>query len=177
MDISQKNTCLKNRGINFLHVAPEYCFSKYFHKKFYNYLTADLYSDTVMVKMDITDIKYPDESFELIIANHVLEHVSDDLKAMKELYRVLSKNGFAILMVPQTKDAITFEDFSITNPKERAVAFGQDDHVRRYGQDYSSRLEKAGFNVKVIRANDLLSDNKISKYSCGHNGDVFACTK
>jgi predicted SAM-dependent methyltransferase len=116
-----------------------------------DYLTADLYADNVMLKVDITNIQFPDNSFNVIICNHVLEHVTDDRKAMREIYRVLKPGGWAILQVPISLVLEkTYEDFSITTRDGREQAFGQSDHVRLYARDYKDRLEQAGFKVNIF---------------------------
>ena len=133
-----------------LHVAPEEQLSRLFGSALgIDYLSADLLSSNAMIRMDIMDIQYPDETFDVIYCSHVLEHVSDDRKAMRELHRVLRTGGWAILQVPISTAEVTFEDPKITRPKERERAFGQFDHVRRYGADYKDRLEDAGFSVEV----------------------------
>jgi ubiquinone/menaquinone biosynthesis C-methylase UbiE len=97
-----------------LHVAPEFCFESVFKKiAGIEYLTSDLYNPQAMVKMDITHIEYPDESFDIILCNHVLEHVSDDKKAIGEFCRVLKRDGWAILSVPISGEK-TVEDLSIS---------------------------------------------------------------
>jgi ubiquinone/menaquinone biosynthesis C-methylase UbiE len=96
--------------------------------------------------MDIHKIPFADNSFDLILCNHVLEHVEDDIKAMSEINRVLKPHGFGIMQVPFFSPLLetTYEDKTITLPKEREKAFGQDDHVRMYGKDYLKRIEKSG---------------------------------
>jgi SAM-dependent methyltransferase len=132
-----------------LHIAPEPQLASLFQSKEYiDYLSADLFDVSAMVKMDITDIQFPANSFHIIYCSHVLEHVPDDRRAIRELCRVLKPGGWAILQVPITADT-TFEDSSITNPRERERLFGQHDHVRRYGPDYKDRLTEAGFTVTV----------------------------
>lgn len=161
-----------------LHVAPEACFSSILKKLLgSNYLTADLLNPKVMVKMDITDIEYPDESFDIIFCNHVLEHVGDDKRAMRELFRVLKSDGWAILLVPITAET-TFEDPSIVTPEERIRAFGQADHVRRYGPDYIERLRDAGFSVEVFKANDLVKNDEAIRLGIAAGaGEIYCCTK
>jgi predicted SAM-dependent methyltransferase len=144
-----KKTKLLTEQVKLLHVAPEPALSA-FIKQHSNidYLTADISSNSVMVKMDITEIEYPEKSFDVIICNHVLEHIIDDGKAMSELYRVLKSGGWGILQVPISLSLDeTYEDFLITDPTEREQVFGQSDHVRIYAMDFLDRLKKAGFQV------------------------------
>lgn len=134
-----------------LHIAPEQEFLRRF-KKMPNldYTSADLFSPIVDVKADILDLPFEDESFDVIFCNHVLEHIIDDKKAMSELYRVMRKGGWGILQVPM-KNSLesTYEDFTITDPKERQKHFGQYDHVRWYGMDYFDRLQSVGFEANA----------------------------
>ena len=135
-----------------LHFAAETCFETHFKKSFENYLTADLYDKNAMQQIDITNIPYLDNSFDFIICNHVLEHIVDDIRAMREIFRVLKKKQMgAILLVPIANIDKTYEDFSINTELGRAEAFGQPDHVRKYGKDYIDRLRSVGFNVALIK--------------------------
>lgn len=137
-----------------LHVAPEKSVENILRtKETIEYLTADIALQNVMLKMDITDIQFPDDFFDAIICNHVLEHIIDDGKAMSELYRTLKPGGWAILQVPLSLTLkTTYEDFSITTKTGREKAFGQGDHVRIYAEDnYQKRLAKAGFKVNVFK--------------------------
>ena len=175
-----------NKKQNMLHVAPEASlrdkFSELLGKK---YLTADLYEEDVDIKMDITDIKYPDSSFNFVMANHVLEHVSNDIKAMKELYRVQKTNGWSILLAPIARQEETYEDSKITSKKGRLKAFGQADHVRKYGYDYVDRLRSVGYKVRVYKLQDLASRQEIKKMSLKEKGElgdftqseIYFCTK
>jgi SAM-dependent methyltransferase len=130
-----------------LHVAPEACFIKRFEKIHADgYITADLESPLAKVKMDIHQIPFPDNTFDYVLCNHVLEHVRDDVKAMSEINRVLKKGATAIMQVPlyfPLPDK-TFEDFSDMDRKERERIFGQDDHVRKFGKDFPERIRAAG---------------------------------
>ena len=110
-----------------LHMAPEQSFLPVF-KKMQNldYTTADLYSPIVDVKADILDLPFENDLFDVVICNHVLEHIEDDTKAMSELYRVLKPGGMGIFQVPQDLSLEkTYENFSITDPEERKKHFGQ----------------------------------------------------
>jgi ubiquinone/menaquinone biosynthesis C-methylase UbiE len=130
-----------------------------------------------MIRIDITDIQYPNETFDVIYCSHVLEHVSDDKRAIRKFYRVLKTGGWAILLVPITANK-TFEDASITKPSERLKIFGQKDHVRRYGPDYVERLRGAGFNVKVTKALDFLQKDEIKLMGITSvAGNIYYCTK
>jgi SAM-dependent methyltransferase len=136
-----------------LHVAPERSLRQILRSQPYlDYRTADIEPGKADTAIDITQIPYPDQTFDLIICNHVLEHILDDRQAMRELHRVLHPNGVAILQVPLSlKLATTYEDPSITTPEARIQAFGQEDHVRIYGRDYGQRLESVGFVVRPYR--------------------------
>jgi SAM-dependent methyltransferase len=161
-----------------LHVAPELCFQQKLRQMLGSgYVTADLEHERVDVKMDITDIGYPDETFDVILCSHVLEHVPDDRKAMREFCRVLKKSGWAILLVPITVEK-TIEDPTITDPKERLRLFGQEDHVRRYGADYVERLKAAGFKVDCIKPADFLSPEEIERMGITKGaGEIYFCRK
>ncbi len=148
-----------------LHMAPEQCFLKRFKKLGHDYVTADLYSPIADVKADITALPFEDDSFDIIFCNHVLEHISDDTKAMQELYRVMKPGGFGIFQIPQDLSReVTFEDNSITDPKERARIFGQYDHVRVYGMDYFDKLRSIGFTVDEVVYTKKLSPQLTEKY-------------
>ena len=146
-------------------MAPEQCFLARFRKLNHDYKTADLDSPIADVKADIINLPFNDNSFDVIFCNHVLEHVQDDTKAMKELFRVMKKGGMGIFQVPQDLNRdITFEDNSITDPKERAKIFGQYDHVRVYGKDYFDKLRSIGFNVEEVNYSQKISSELLSRY-------------
>ena len=159
-----------------LHIAPEPEFVRKF-KRIPNldYLTADLNDPNVMVKMDIENIQYPDNSFDVIYCSHVFEHIPDDYKAMRELSRVLKNDGWAAIMVPINVEK-TFEDPTITDPAERLRLFGQNDHVRKYGHDFKERLEQSGFIVKEWRLADIVAERNIVRFGLKEDS-VFYCTK
>lgn len=162
-----------------LHVAPERCLEKRFKDLLgEDYLTADLYNPRAMVRMDITQIEYPERTFDVIYCSHVLEHVPDDRQAMREFYRVLKDDGWAILLVPITADQ-TIEDPKLEDPVERLRRFGQADHVRRYGPDYVERLQEAGFRVETITVDDLVADPKaaVQMGLTAECGAIYFCTK
>lgn len=162
----QRETDFFTQERKVLHVAPEQAFYKRFRKqKNITYTTTDLYSPLADVKADICQLPFEDNSFDWIFCNHVLEHIPDDLQAMRELYRVLKPKGVAILQIPQDLSrAITFEDGSITDPKQRAEIFGQYDHVRVYGRDYFDRLRSVGFEVEEVAYTEHFSPEERQKY-------------
>src|SRR5258708_910883 len=129
--------------LNVLHFAPEPCFINRFEKQHGDgYITADIESPLAKVKMDIHQIPFSENHFDVVLCNHVLEHVNDDIQAMREIHRVLKPGGWAILQVPFFSPVPdkTFEDNSITDKREREKIFGQDDHVRKYGKHYVQRI-------------------------------------
>ena len=166
--------------LRLLHFAPEPSLQHIFEKhKNIQYLTADLYQADVMEKIDITRIQYPENSFDAIICNHVLEHIPDDALAMNELYRVLKPKGWAVLQVPVSKLLkTTFEDPSITNEADREIIFGQKDHIRIYGKDYSEKLVKAGFKVQEFSwVHDQETVFQNQKINLNKDEVVFYCLK
>ena len=146
-----------------LHFAPERCLEPLLRVRLgAGYRTADLEREDVDLRLDVTDLDLSDGSFDVIICSHVLEHVADDRRAMGELFRILAVDGWALVIVPVTRDA-TFEDPSIVDPDERYRLFGQRDHVRRYGPDVADRLTSVGFGVVTHRAADFHSESDISR--------------
>ena len=172
-----KKNLNRSKSLTFLHIAPEKSITS-FIKTFKNisYLSADLDPANAMVSEDITNTSFEDDSFDIIFCSHVLEHVDDDRKAMRELRRILKPSGFAMLQVPIKNIEETFEDFSVTTPEERERVFGQKDHVRIYGKDYVDRLIESGFKVKVDRFVDTLSDEAVKKYVLSKES-IYICTK
>ncbi len=163
--LQRKTTLLENK-LKVLHIAPEQVFYSRF-KRFnhWDYTTTDLYSPLADVKADICDLPFKDGTFDLILCNHVLEHIPDDLKAMEELYRVLKKGGTLIAQVPlEAERSTTFEDNNITDKAKRTEIFGQYDHVRIYGIDYYRRLESVGFKTKRVDFLKELSAEEIDKF-------------
>jgi SAM-dependent methyltransferase len=160
-----------------LHIAPEPAFeSKLKAIANLEYITADLIDPNVMVKMDITDIKYPGDHFDIIYCSNVLEHVREDRRAMNELFRVLRPGGWAMLLVPISTQP-TFEDFTVTAPEEREKLFGGGDHLRAYGPDYMDRLVAAGFDVKLLKASEMLDRNTMQRLGIRQGQIVIFCAK
>ncbi len=167
----QNETNIFTHKLKVLHIAPEQEFLRKFKKmKNLEYTSADLFSPIVDVKADIVDLPFEDNSFDVIICNHVLEHIVDDRKAMSELYRVMKSGGWGIVQVPM-KNSLekTYEDFTITDPKERQKHFGQYDHVRWYGMDYFDRLKSVGFDADINFYSQKFSEADIKRFGLNKN--------
>ena len=161
-----KETNFLSSNLKVLHVAPEQVFYKKFKKlKNWEYFTFDLSSPIADIKGDLISTNFKDEYFDLIICNHVLEHIEDDKSALDEMYRILKYNGISILQVPiNVKRENTFEDLSIKSKIQREKYFGQYDHVREYGLDFKDRVEQAGFKVEMINYSKKISEDLVIKY-------------
>ena len=164
----QRETKFFTTKLKVLNVAPE----KLFYQKFralgnLDYVSIDLNPDKYdygdkTIKMDLTDLKFEADSFDVIICNHVLEHVPDDAKAISEMFRVLKSGGWAIINVPvDHKRLVTFEDVTINDPKKQLELFGQQDHVRVYGKDYIERLKQPGFEIELHNYTERFSNNEV----------------
>ncbi|MBT3408030.1 methyltransferase domain-containing protein [Candidatus Woesearchaeota archaeon] len=164
---------IKNKKI--LHIAPEKNLLKFFkHQNPKEYIDADLNKIRATHEMNLTNIIFKDNYFDIIICNHVLEHIENDGKAIKELYRVLKPNGWAILQVPISENLKnTFENNKIKSKKERLKFFGQSDHVRIYAKDYKKRLTQKGFKVNLKK----LSKREINKYNLNKKEYIYFCKK
>ena len=165
-------------SLKVLHFAPEQAFYKRFRNlKNLNYVTTDLNSPLADVKADICNLPFEDNTFDVILCNHVLEHIPNDTKAMSELYRVLKSGGWGIFQIPQDlKRDKTFEDNSITDKVERAKIFGQYDHVRIYGRDYFDKLRTIGFMVDEVNYTKQLTPEKINRYRLS-TGEIIPLVK
>lgn len=157
-----------------LHFAPEQCFLNRFRAlKNLDYTTTDLESPIADVKADICNLPFKDNNYDIILCNHVLEHIPDDTKAIQELYRVMKPGGYGVFQIPQDLGlATTFEDDTITDKAERAKIFGQYDHVRIYGRDFFDKLRSFGFTVEEVDFTSSLTDAEITKY-CLAKGEVI----
>lgn len=160
-----------------LHIAPEQCFLKRFRKlKNLDYTTGDLVSPLADVKMDIRQIPFANNTFDVVMCNHVLEHITELDQAIDEIFRVLKPGGWAILQVPLDVNlATTLEDPAATSPAERNRLYGQYDHVRLFGRDYPELLRRKGFETpeedfclrvseKSIRQSGLTRNDILIRY-------------
>ncbi len=147
-------TAGENAEFNLLEIAPSSQLRKFLQEKpQFNYRSADLFMPDVDDKIDITNMQaYADGQFDVFVCSHVLEHVEDDNRAMRELYRILSHQGWGITMVPINLGLKEdYENSSITSESERWKHFGQDDHVRMYSKSgFVNKLKTAGFRVEEL---------------------------
>lgn len=168
------------RRAKMLHIAPELCFMDRFEAlPNLEYVTGDLESPLAKVKMDIHEIPFEENTFDVIFCNHVLEHVEDDILAMKEMLRVLRPGGWGILQVPffSPLPETTYEDKSIVSPAGRRKAFGQDDHLRMYGKDYGERLAGADFKVVKEKLAMELPGEKVARYALPKEEIIYRVEK
>lgn len=176
----KRKTNFYSANLKVLHVAPEYCFIDRFEQmKNLDYITADIESPLAKVKMDIHQIPFEDNTFDVAFCNHVMEHVDDYILAMSELHRVLKPGGWALIQSPQDmKYEVTYEDPTITDPKEREKHFLQNDHLRLFGRNYGRELEKGGFKVTEDRfVMDELTREEVQRYSLPGEEIVYFCRK
>lgn len=137
-----------------LYFAPEYSMTRWMKRNHVSYTTADLYKDADL-KLDIQNTKLPDESHDVIICNHVLEHVDDFRLALREVFRILRTGGSFICSFPMDpKIELVDEDPSVKKPEERFLRFGQDDHKRVFGMKAEQLLSDAGFTVEIINGTE-----------------------
>jgi len=168
------------KNIKLLHFAPE----DVFLKKFATLNNIDYYPVDFNPRLrgirdavDVQHIKYDDEMFDIVICNHVLEHVEDDHQAIRELRRVLKKDGVAYIDSPVFKIKTTLEDPEYNTPELRFKHYGQHDHLRRYGMDYVQRLENGGFLVNVIEPNKNFKKEELLRYGIKKGEKIYLCTK
>ena len=164
--------------LSVLHFAPEDCLRNLMAELFpVNYKTADINGEGSMLQVDITNMdSINDNSFDVLICSHVLEHVIDDFRALSEIYRVLKKGGAAIIVVPM-KGEVTIEDPDCNDPAERLRRFSQDDHFRLYGNDFHERIEKAGFEVSLVSSEDFIVSLDLRTLLGINNEKIFIGTK
>jgi SAM-dependent methyltransferase len=163
----RRRTNVFDRPGRVLHVAPEAGIGARLQEaRGIEYVSTDLDPGAAMVAADLTDLPFEDGSFDLVLCNHVLEHIPDDVAAMRELRRVLDPAGLAVMQHPiDAGRAETFEDASVTDPAERERVFFQRDHVRIYGRDFGDRLARAGFgDVARTKFQEELSPDEVERY-------------
>lgn len=171
----QRTALFGEAPLSVLHFAPERCFERTFVRPGLDYVSCDLMSPTAQVQADITALPFEDQRFDAVICAHVLEHIDDDRRAMRELRRVLRPEGWALIMVPLGA-GLTSEDPEVTDPQERLQKYGQRDHVRLYGVDIAVRLTEAGFEVQRLTAQKLADESTIQRAGLRRDEIMFICT-
>lgn len=174
----QKKTNFFQADLKVLHIAPELCFIDRMEvMNNLDYITADIESPLAKVKMDVHAIPFADDTFDVVFCNHVLEHVDDDIRACREINRVLKPNGWGIIQSPVYPLEKTIEDKTITDPAERERMFGQRDHVRKYGKDYAARLRKSGLKIEENSFVKTLDAVTVTRHALPPDEIIFYCTK
>lgn len=175
--LKSKGYLEKQSKYSVLHIAPEKSLQTMWKRlKNVKHLSIDLSSPIADQHMDISDLQLKDSTFDLVVCSNVLEHIIDDVGAMRELRRVLVSEGNALLMVPiSTKLIHTYEDDSVIAPEDRERVFGQSDHVRIYALDFIDRAKKAGFDVHQVLPGEFLSEKDIEKYAIDPRESLFWC--
>ncbi|MBR5225180.1 MAG: class I SAM-dependent methyltransferase [Clostridia bacterium] len=176
----EKHDLFDKENMSLLHFAPEKAFIDLFSsKKNIDYWPVDINPNMPGIRRtaDITDIPFEDESMDVIICNHVMEHIPDEGKALREMYRVLKKGGIAVINVPLDENrAETFENPEYNTPELRLKYFGQHDHVRIYGRDYEKRLGKV-FTVEKAKPNEKMTPKELSDYGVWSGDTLYLCRK
>jgi Methyltransferase domain len=176
--LEQQRPDLRANANSLLHFAPEPGIEELLRARVPGYVSSDIDPDIGELTLDLMALDLPDASFDATICSHVLEHVPDDAAAMGELHRVLTPGGFAIVMVPISREiAETIEDPGIEDPVERRKLLLQEDHMRLYGLDIVDRLGAVGFAVDHVRPSDRMSEEARERYRLGGGTDVFVCFK
>ncbi len=171
----EANPGLLEGSLDVLHVAPEPSLRRRLRQMDnLRYLSGDLCSPEADLAFDLQAMPFADSSFDVVLCNHVLEHVDDDRRAMREIHRVLRPGGWALLMCPIGRDReLTLEDAAARTPAQRLSRFGQEDHVRLYGDDYFERLREAGFAVQRVSLEEAARGGKIERHKLRRDADLF----
>lgn len=169
---------LLGRARSLLHFAPEYALERRLRERSdLRYVTTDLDPAKGALVLDLEALDLPDASFDAVLCSHVLEHVGDDARAMRELRRIVAPGGWALVMVPIDHGrSQTYEDASITTPEARREAFWQDDHVRLYAPDVADRLAAAGFAVERVRAGEALGPESVGRHGLLAGEELHLCS-
>lgn len=177
--IKQKTNLFGPPRKKMLHTAPELILTEKFAAcRYIDYLSSDIDPEQIgaMVKIDLTDIAFSADTFDVILSSHVLEHIENDRKALSELYRVLKSGGWAIIQVPIIAEK-TFTIPSAQTEEERFRSYGKEDHVRGYGKDYIQLLESVGFKVKVDDFIKSFSPEEIEYLGLIPDEEIYFCMK
>ena len=174
----ERKTGILKKQTRLLHVAPEGNLAAFLSPQpLVDYVSMDI-SDEAMLRADLCRLGLKDSAFDAIICSHVLEHVTDDIKAMAELNRVLRKGGWAIIQVPISYSVEKTVDGKDTDlPEMREVLFGQENHVRLYGRDFFNRLERAGFSTQDLPPSAIVGEDMVARYALNPREHLIVCSK
>lgn len=171
-------------GFRLLHVAPDPELSFFLKRR--NSLVETKIDKRVSgytypkstITMDLTSLTFEDGSFDLVLCLHVLSYIEDDIKAINELYRVLSKDGVVLITIPQDlSKQKTFSSDKIIDKQDRHKLYGHPDVIRLYGRDFAERLSTVGFEVNEFAVASNFSHNEIFKYGLINNDSIFIAKK
>lgn len=167
------------KELSVLDFAPSKAFDNFikWHRNF-KHKTVDFLINQFDEIADVTNLKYEDNSFDITICSHVLEHVTDDNKALSELYRVTKKGGFAILMTPICLALrADYENHQVDTPEMRWQHFGQDDHVRLYSKSgFINKINQFGFKIKELGI-DHFGKNNFQNNGINKKSILYVCEK
>jgi SAM-dependent methyltransferase len=176
MYIESMDLAKRFNGARVLHFAPELVLSRYIASLGpIEHIQADLFPSRQGIRReDMLQMSFPDGYFDIFIANHVMEHVGDDLQALREIQRVLRPGSLVILQTPYSAMLKnTFSDPGLTSGDARECAYGQDDHVRLYGQDIFQNFERTGLRSKVVTHAQVLSQFDAIRYGVNPKEPFF----
>lgn len=176
--ILEQETDIYKENVKILHFAPEHEIEKKLRGLSKGeYITGDIEEGKADRIIDITDIDFPKETFDYILCNHVLEHIKDEKKAFWEIKRCLKADGKVIFSVPMCWDQKTQEGENIDSNEKRLKEYGQEDHVRLYGNDLKERLEKYGFVVLGYKVKEILNKEQIVELGLIEDDTVWILKK
>lgn len=185
--LHQKTNLFSGDNITLMEVAPEMPFFNLFRQSpGISYYPFDINPDQEkysrfaerILEADICKLAFDDNFFDVILCCHVMEHVEDDIAAMKQLFRVLKSGGWAVIQSPvYYQEEKTFEDPSVSSPEERERLFGQSDHQRKYGRDYPNRLGNAGFVVHETDFQKSFVQEEIIRFGFDPYEKIYLCIK
>jgi len=175
----KKKTDLMTSTCRMLHTAPEYSLQLALKgNKKLEYVSIDLNSQRAQIKMDLTDLKFADSSFDMVLSCNVLEHIDNDSRAMSEILRVMKPGAWALIQVPVAyENEKTIQDASFNTDTLRRRFYGHHDHKRLYGMDFPERLSAIGFRVESISFPAEFSEEEICKFGLRKSTIIYRCSK
>jgi len=170
---------LIHKDLNLLHITPQPYVRRVLKRKLKRlYVSVGMGTPAVDAVMDITAIALPDSLFDAVLCVAVMQYVSDDRAALREIYRVLKPGGWAVIWAPvDEKREISYENPAITSREDREREFGHPEHTRIYGRDFPERLRSAGFAVVVDRFAQELGAEAAKKYGLNSGEIIYYCEK